>query len=624
MRLVYVSPIAVFAACSFAASNGPVDSDVTGNDSREVDAATPDGPVDGRPDAALDAMADAAADAAPTLLTWEQDTLADFGPGVASNSLATSWNTVEPRAYAAAWLTRGKAGSLFNDENALDFASLTGETDRIVSATIGAMGSLQSPKWISGVNDAFTEWSEGEIFLDAGLHFFRAACDDRAVFAVNLGAGFSNVVTCNFGSGTRTGQVDVATAGWYPIRLAWTDALGLAKLGLDHRKPNGTSFVAIAAAEMRVDLTAESNPDQLGFDQIGMTGLMGSHLWQGAVLAENFGTATPPNVGIPQATTWSSRWVGQVRLESAGMYSFALASNGGHRLILDGERLADTAVAAPATTTTAPRNLSAGWHDIAVDLNVATPTNAAPGAIALTVAAGAPEFAGQTLPNARFRPVTTGNERLAINQDNALVNISRNTTVLRNLAISAPADAVITGVDIAYHAVPANNQTLAVALIDPNGLTVPVGNGGTRIVTASLADYNTRLAAGTWQLSITNSGGSNQNAQANLFSLTVHYKTLSQPSIATSATYESVQHDFGTTVTLTSVAWLDRQAGSNGIALAVRTCPQLCTNEPFVAVPSNGGAPAGQVGQFVQYRATFASNGITVPALDKVTIIGAH
>ena len=629
MRIAHISPIAALAACSFAASNVPVDSDGTTTDSSERDAATADGAIDGRldaaPDAMLDARPDAMVDAAPTLLTWQQDTQADFGPGVTSNSLATSWNTVEPRAHAPGWLTRGKAGSLFDDENALDFASLAGETDRILATTIGASNSLQAPKWISGVNDAFTQWSTGEIFLDAGLHVFRAACDDRAVFAVDLGAGFTKVVSCNFGNGAQTGQLNVPTAGWYAIQLAWTDALGFAKLGLDHRKPNGTNFVAITAAEMRTDVTAETNPQQLGFDQIGLTNFTGSHLWQSDVLAANFGTSAPANVGISQATRWASRWVGQVRLEAAGMYSFALVSNGGHRVLLNGEHLADTALAAPAMTTTAPRYLNAGWHDFAVDLNVDTPTNAAPGGIALTVAAGGPEFAGQTLPNARFRPVTTGVERIVSNQDTANVNVARNTTVIRNLAITGiPADAVVTGVDLAYRAAPANGQTLSVSLRDPNGMAVSVGSGGNQPVTLALADFNTRLASGTWQLSITSTGGANQNAQSNLFALTVHYKTLAQPSIATNATYESVQHDFGTPVTLTSVAWLERQAGSNGIALAVRACAQACTNQPYVAVPSNGGVPAGQVGQFVQYRATFTSNGITVPALDKVTIIGAH
>ncbi len=624
MKLVVLSPLAIFAACSFTANSGPSDS----RDDATIDAAPVDGASDAQADANSDARSDAAIDARPdaaaNLRTWIQDSEADFAPGLTSDSAVTPWNTVEPRAFAPGWILRGKAGSAFSDENALDFASLDNPTDRSLATGITFQQSFQAPAWISNVTDPFTVWTEGYLFLAMGQHRFRANCDDRAVFAIKLANDFANVVSCNYTNGGQTGDIDVPVAGWYAIRFAWTDNLLGASFLMDHRKPNSNSFVAITGAEMRSDVTLEANPNQLGFDQIGMIGLTGSRLWQRSIADENFGASPSRNVGITQNTRWSSRWVGQVRLEAAGTYSFAVNSTDGHRLIVDGERLADTAIGVPGTTTTAPRDLTAGWHDVAVDLHVNAPSDNAPATLSLKPVANAPEFAGVPLPNNRFRPVVTGVERLFSAQDNAQVNVPNNSTLVRTINTEGvPNDAIITGVDLSYRAVPGNGRTINVTLSDPTGLVVAVGNGGNNPVLVALADFNTRAAAGAWKLSIDNTGNNRQALVTN-FAITLHYKTLSQPAIATTASYESSQHDFAVPVTLTSVAWLERQAAVGAIKIAVRACVATCTNEPYVAVAQNGTAPAGLVGRFVQYRAVFVSNGTTVPALDKITIVGAE
>ncbi len=628
MKLVVLSPLAMLAACSFTASGVPVDgSDDARNDAIIVDGNT-DGPADAPSDAASDAPTDAGTDArfdaAGSLRTWVQDSQADFAPGLTTDSAVTPWNTIEPLAFAPGWILRGKAGSAFSDETALDFASLDNPTDRSLATSVNFQQSFQAPSWISNVTDPFTVWAEGHMFLAMGQHQFRATCDDRGVFAIKLADDFARVVSCNYTTGTQTGDVDVPATGWYAIRFAWTDTLLGASFLMDHRKPNSPAFVAITSDEMRSDVTLEANPLQLGFDQIGMVGLTGSRLWQRSIADENFGTSPSANLGITQNTRWSSRWVGQVRLEAAGPYSFAVNSTDGHRLIVDGERLADTAIATPGTTTTVPRNLTAGWHDLAIDLHVNAPSDAAPATLSVKPSANAPEFAGVALPNDRFRPVVTGSERLFSALDNARVNVPSNSTLLRTINTNGvPADAIVTGIDLAYRAVPSNGRTLNVALIDPTGLSVPVGNGGNTTVSLALADFNTRAAAGAWKLSIDNTGN-NRQAQVTNFAITVHYQTLSQPAIATVASYESSQHDFATPVTLTSVAWLERQAAIGAIKISVRACAAACTNEPYVAVAQNGMAPAGLIGRFVQYRATFTSNGIAVPALDKITIVGAE
>ena len=596
--------------------------------SASMAAANTDGSFDATSDAAIDAPRDAASDAqrdaASNLLTWVQDTEADFATGATSAAAVTPWNTVEPQAFAPGWILRGKAGSAFSDENALDFASLDNATDRSLATSITFQQTLQAPTWITNVTDPFTVWSEGQLFLTMGQHQFRANCDDRAVFAIKLANDFANVVSCNYTNGAQTGNIDVPATGWYAIRFAWTDNLLGASFLMDHRKPNSATFGAITGDEMRSDVTLETNPNQLGFDQIGMIGFTGSRLWTRQVADENFGTSASANLGLTQNTRWSSRWVGQVRLEAAGAYSFAVNSTDGHRLIIDGERLADTAIASPGTTTTAPRDLTAGWHDLAIDLHVNAPSNAAPATLSFKPSAAAPEFAGVALPNDRFRPVVTGSERLFSAIDNAQVNVPNNSTLVRTINTSGvPADAIITGIDVSYRAAPANNRTINVSLIDPTGLVVPVGNGGNTTVLLALADFNTRAAAGAWKLSIDNTGN-NRQAQVSNFAITVHYKTLSQPAIATAASYESSQHDFAVPVTLAKITWLERQAAVGAIAISVRACATACTNEPFVAVAQNGLAPAGLVGRFVQYRASFTSNGIAVPALDKITIVGAQ
>ncbi len=638
MKLVLLTPLATLAACSFTASSVPLDAnndDALSDAARNVDApsdASSDAMGDAAHDAARDAMVDAAhdaardamPDAAAMLRTWVQDTEADFAPGLSTGSVVTPWNTVEPQAFAPGWILRGKAGAAFSDENALDFASLDNPTDRSLATSIAFQQSFQAPAWISNVTDPFTVWAEGQLFLGMGQHQFRATCDDRGVFAVKLTNDFAKVVSCNYTNGTQTGSIDVPTTGWYPIRFAWTDNLLGASFLMDHRKPSSAGFVAIASDEMRSDVTLEANANQLGFDQIGMLGLTGSRLWSRSVAEENFGTSASPNLGITQNTRWSSRWVGQVRLEAAGAYSFAVNSTDGHRLIIDGERLADTAIGAPGATTTAPRQLTAGWHDLALDLHVNTPSNAAPATLSLKPVANAPEFAGVALPNARFRPVVTGTERLFTAQDNSQVNVPNNSTLVRTITTSGvPTDAIVTGIDLSYRAVPSNGRTINVSLIDPGGVAVSVGNGGSNSVVLALADFNTRAAAGAWKLSIDNTGN-NRQAQVTNFAITLHYKTLAQPAIATTASYQSSQHDFAVPVTLTSITWLERQAAGGAIAISVRACAAACSNEPYVAVSQNGMAPVGVIGRFVQYRASFTSNGITVPALDKITIVGAE
>ena len=130
IKFVVLSPLAALAACSFTASSVPFDAtNDAGGDGAIVDGNT-DASFDATDDAASDARRDAASDAAGNLLTWVQDTEADFATGTTNSAMVTPWNTVEPQAFAPGWILRGKAGSAFNDENALDFASLDNARDR--------------------------------------------------------------------------------------------------------------------------------------------------------------------------------------------------------------------------------------------------------------------------------------------------------------------------------------------------------------------------------------------------------------------------------------------------------------------------------------------------------------
>jgi hypothetical protein len=608
MRRIWLSSAVLATGCSFSAA--VADFDASTIDGNNIDAADVDA-------AAIDARVDAPPDAAARLL-WVQDTQSDFAPGVNTGVVVTPWNTVEPKAFAAGWLLRGKAGSAFDNENALNFATLSDETSRAL-ITDTAFNGFQSPSWILNVTDPFTVWTEAEMFLSAGQHRFAAACDDRAVLSIQLTAAdvFTNVVSCNFTNGTQQSDpVDIVADGYYPIRLAWTDALGFSSLALTHRGPNDSGFAPIAGNDMRTDVTFDSSANSFGFDQIGMTQAVGTRLWSAPVITQNFGRNAVPGLEISNGNTWSTRWLGQVRLEATGMYSFAIASNGGHRLIVDGTRLAETAFVAPASSTTTATLLAAGWHDMALDLHVAAPTNAAPAAIGLQVAAGGPEFAGMSIPMARIRPVSTGSERLASAADNNSAGIAAQSELVRTIAPpNVPADAVITGVDVSYRAIPANNQTLAVSL-EHGSVTASVGQGGDATVTLSAVDFNNSSASGPWILRITNNN--NRGAAFRTFAVTVHYRTAEQPSIATQTSYESQIHDFGSTVNVDSIAWTSRQAVGNAIVMEARSCATSCSSEPYKVV-ANGAAPGLVEGRYVQYRVALVSDGIVVPALDKVT-----
>ena len=85
--------------------------------------------------------------------------------------------------------------------------------------------------------------------------------------------------------------------------------------------------------------------------------------------ANSFGSSdVNQNTTSGQPTTTATQWVGKIRLDATGDYSFATNSDDGSRLFIDGVLVVNNEGGHGATELFKTLNLGAGLHDVRVEL----------------------------------------------------------------------------------------------------------------------------------------------------------------------------------------------------------------------------------------------------------------
>jgi hypothetical protein len=622
MRRQYPCVLLVLAACAHSTPSG-------GGDAGDDDVGAPDaGP---RPDAAaLDAGGPDAVplDGGVEARSFTDDVASDFAATALTDSTVEDFGAIAPIAYhTGGLLQHGSDDGYFTDGAGATWAQVQTFTPTTRTAitwlTQGFWGPDTPPSVGLTSGDFFSEWFEGEVFLDVGTWTFTLLVDDHGFVEVAAPgtAAFQRVLSANWAT-EASGNVVAATAGWYPIRYAIAEEAGDAQYNLRLSGP-GVTAQPIPRDRMRVRADRLTGLLEAGFDDARGAGDVETTVDQITPGYTNWDVGNPGDLGMTASDTFSVRWSGQVRIDVGGDYSFRLATDDGQRLWIDGLELLDTWGDTTANTVTGTITLNGGWHDLVIEQT----ENGGGAAAFLTVETG-PAMVGQALPVAILRPVEGRADRIAAGVNHTDVAIPDNTTVSSSVVLSAPPGATVTSLDLDLDFAHTYVGDLTFTLQAPNGVTATVvdyadtDSTDGRIERITSTALNGQPVNGTWTLSV-NDHQTTDTGTLNDFAITPHWNG-GQAPIPTASSFDSTVRDLGAGVTaIDAVTWDERLPTGADIAVRVRTCAvaTACAAAPWsVAITTPGGAPAVAPAQFLQYRVELSSNGDRAPILDRLRV----
>ena len=565
-------------------------------------------------------------DAPPGVDVWRDDSADDFGAGAAlTSAFVDPGGAVEPAAYYTGGLLQGASdtGVIAAAASATwDQVQAMPSTGRLsITRSVGLEWGTATPAGVGLTNgDTWTSWFEGEVFLEAGRWTFIYYADDQGFVELGVpGAAFRRVINATL-SGEVSGTFDAPTAGWYPIRYTVSDNTGAAESFLSFSGP-GVARTQIPRNRFRVRADQVTGLVQSGFDDSRLLGEYGTTIDDQAPADVAWGQNRPGDLGLTGSETFSVRWSGQLRIDIGGDYRFLYHSDDGQRLWVDGLPLTNRWDETSHDEITAPMPLDPGWHDIVIDQSEAGGDAAAQ----LKVASG-PDLVGVPLPPDRLRPVEGRGERCETAVNPSDVAIPDQATVTTTLSVTAPAGAVVHGLDVGYGLNHSYWGDLTITLIAPNGtskvLRREIDDSGARTDSSFRTDFDGVPVAGTWTLKVVD-GYAQDSGTLQDFTLTAHYSGGEAP-IADLAVYESAVRDLGGTSAIEKVAWFSRAPAGSDVAVKVRTCATAaaCASAAWSAplADPEGSVPEVPAGAFAQYRVELSSDGDAAAALDAIQI----
>jgi hypothetical protein len=474
-------------------------------------------------------------------------------------------------------------------------------------------------------SDSVTVLIEGEIYLVVGSTEIELDADDRGFFDLYDPATgvFERVVAGSFGPPERR-IVDVDADGWYPFQAAFENAGGVAEFRL-RVGDDGDNPRDVDPARLRVRLDGRTGLALDGFDDPYLQVPTGTTLTADELDAIDYGDEFPDDLGPLGYQTWSTRWSGEVLVEVAGDYAFAIDSEGGHRMWLDGVQVADTSSAgAPQQTRTPAVTLDAGWHQIAVDL---MKDDGSTTYLQLTVADG-PELVGDFFPVERTRPVIGRGARWAAVDNGISLTIPDVGSATRSVVLDLPQGVSQVIVADYYYALTHPVQSgLGVTLSRPGGANQTLHATGDLTGAGGFADrrrFDTVAGDGTWALTVTETGIPDLMTGAITdVKLGVTYAGGTRP-YPTRAVYTSRIRELGpTVVSISGVRWQARQErDGGGVTIRVRSCDSAaaCASEPWHDVARSGDVAGVSPRAFLQYQVEITTGGDVPTGLDWIEI----
>jgi len=467
----------------------------------------------------------------------------------------------------------------------------------------------------------WTWWAEGEVFINAGAQQWALRADAYAFLdlAAPGATRFERVITAQNDVAQPPVAWQANVTGWYRIRIAWANSAGNSRLELLHRPPGGPRLDPVDRDRLRAPADDLNGLVARGFEDAHWLDGRGVGLSRDRELDIALNGALPAELGLRDDRTFSVRWSGQVRINVAGEYRFAIDSDDGHRIRIDGTPLSDDLNGGPQVSL--PITLDTGWHDLVVELsNVAGAAS-----IRLGVESG-PELAGQAIPRERLRPATGRRERVTAGSDPRAHDLPAGGEAAAAMALAAPIGARVTGIDVGVTVDHPRWQDLELVVQAPDGSTAQViaasgiPRSGVFTERRASARLNGSPASGTWTV-IVRDGGSGAAGTLRSAAITVHYHG-GEPATALSGAYESRIYDLGAVFALDRVSWSARALVGTEARVFMRTCAEAkqCATEPWSPPLVPDQAPAVPVRRHMQLRLEVRTAGDLVPALDWVQV----
>jgi len=558
-----------------------------------------------------------------TTVTVTDDSAADFAAhDQLVGGVVTPWGSIEPDAFVPGGLhARAFAGEHVADADsyedvALKVTSLLGESYRQLPADWA--NDLRPSGLGLTSSDLFTVLYDGEVELPLGIQQLELAADDRAIVQIaSDGTTFGERLFAH--NEAATIQLDVRTAGWFPIRIAYSQGTGSAKLQLTIVQ--GANRTPVDASSLRVRVTDRPGLVAFGFaSQI----LLDAH-GETAVptIDQTFSVVSPPyDLGL--GLDFSLRHAGQLRIDTAGEYTFRaeVGSDDQYRASIDGELAVYDWSNSPQIPT-ATRTLAAGWHDFIVDYADHA------GDAQVRVLMSGPGLPEAVIDPAHLRPAVASGlvAQFAHAGDTPLAD---NTITATDLTLDGPALGVVDSVDYGFgiknHPFTdltteliacGTSKQLPVAATDPSTPTRFYFYGDVTCAGTPL------IPPAPWKLQFTDSMVGNGNffgpALFDPFVVASYHGGTRMP-FARSVSFVSTPRPTPGALRLAAIRVTGPTDGGR-LEIAIRSAADAdqLASAPWEVV-DNGRAPNQPASELVQYQLTFAGDGWQYPVIDRVEL----
>ncbi len=544
--------------------------------------------------------------------TIVDDTAADFAAGTPSELTVDPLGLLAPEAYqrgglhARGYTTTGvTTTTTWDDLTPALLGPLAGEGYGAVPAD----WMYDHPYGLGLVSrtDNFTVVYDGELYLPEGPTTLQLDVDDAGFFDIDLGA-----IRTTMRATVGTAQVTVTppAAGWYAVRGAMSEISGKARFVVSTVAQNVAT--PIAGDRLRARVTTAQGAIVAGaYDRI-FVGLSPTTSAESQLVTRDFAGQAPAYDLFGVGTNFALRYVGQLRIDAPGTYTFALDVGPDlddyTRLSIDGAPIAGHWPAELDKPSEAVA-LAPGWHDIELDY-------ASPGGtdrVALTMAAAGSY--GMPIAADHVRPVRArGLLASTVGANMTLVNPG--TTAIA-LPLAAAPDAVVDSLDLSFYLGSTPRTGLGLVLAQPAGsdeMAMPPSPSYEN--TFDYLPHRTTLAgapvAAAWQ-AVFSDAGSQGSVTGTALVASYHGGPLAP--FAQTMTYVSAPH---ATDGATSIDAVTVTADLRGAALTleVRTAPDpdSLAAAPWVA------ADQATPDALIQYQLTVVSDGWAFPTVDRVEI----
>lgn len=551
------------------------------------------------------------------------DTAVDFGAAQSlEDAVIDPGGSIEPAAFVLGGLhARGYPGNVVKSktswadiEAAATAAGMTGESYEQLSVDWGG----SHPRNLTlNTDDNFTALYDGELLIPAGDHTVSFDADDDGAMQLAQQFAFANL-------NTQTLAIHEDAPTWVPFRAAIGEDGG-----------NARFVITLDGTQLAPDQTrARVNQAKGLLTSIYYPASSTSETVTGPIIAApnvSWGMTAPPYDLLGPSTAYTARFMGQLRIDSDGMYTFASSTGNvddSSSIYIDRHLVSRTSPYPDSHPATAALMLTAGWHSIVVDLD-GSQRNAAyqtdPHDVTLTTTMnGAPITADMLRP-----AVDSGYLGVAFSSyvplNDTTINGGVTTIGMPAATPPPPAGATIDSAMLGYlyyHA--ANTDYTVVADLAGTPLAIP--STGAVVLTdgdETAAGSAVPATANAWSFTFTDTVPGDSTGYADPYGLVFADYTFHggpQVPFATRLMYVSTARTLMGITAFGALTVTGNFAGANA-TIAVRTAATAedLTTAGWVNV-ENGTIPTAAALPYLQYRIVIIGDGWQFPVVDKVEL----